>query len=123
MRLQPTLVSMVFVGCVSVWAQNVGIDNTAKYLGNGRYNWTVFATGDAKALSEVGAVQYTLHPTFSNPVVWGSGPTFAFSAVGWGEFNLVAKIYYKDKRRPPTTINHWLHLFSNSKAPPQRQEQ
>jgi transcription initiation factor IIF auxiliary subunit len=103
-------------------AQNVTIDNTAKYAGNGRYSWTVFVKGDAKSLAQIGSVQYTLHPTFQNPVVFGKGANFSYSAVGWGEFNIVAKISYKDKRAP-TTINYWLRLFPRNKASTQAVQQ
>lgn len=103
-------------------AQNIAIDNTARYAGNGRYSWTVFVKGDAKSLAQLESVQYTLHPTFQNPVVWGKGANFSYSAVGWGEFNILTKIFYKDKRTP-TTVNYWLRLFPRSKAPAQAVQQ
>ena len=112
----------LFLGCLAISAQDIGIDNTAKYLGNGQYSWTVFATGDAKALAGIDKVQYTLHPTFTNPIVYGKGANFSYSATGWGEFNIVAKIFYKQKGKPPATVTHWLRLFPQSKAPVQQQK-
>ena len=110
MRCPCVLAVVVLSGCLLVSAQDIGVDNTFKYIGNGRYSWTVFVTGDANALGQIDKVQYTLHPTFPQPVVWGQGPNFSFSAIGWGEFNILARIFYKDTRRQPTTINHWLRL-------------
>ena len=93
--------------------QNITVDNTAKYLGEGRYSWTVFLKGDT---NQIASVQYTLHPTFREPVVSGKGSTFAYTAVGLGEFNIVARIYFKDKNKQPLITNHWLHLFSSGHA-------
>ena len=69
-------------------------------------------------LQQVKSVQYTLHPTFTNPVVWGTGNNFSYSAVGWGEFNIVATIYYKNGKS--VVINHWLRLSSRSAATARR---
>ena len=109
------VVSLTCIG--SVWAQNIIVDNTAKYLGDGRYSWTVFLKGD---ISQVASVQYTLHPTFREPVVSGKGTNFAYSAVGWGEFNIVAKIYLKDKSKKPVVTNYWLRLFSTNQSKRER---
>jgi transcription initiation factor IIF auxiliary subunit len=117
MRYWLGLATVLLGGCLIAAAEDITIDNTATYLGNGRYSWTVFVKADASTLGQIESVQYTLHPTFQNPIVWGKGPNFAYSAVGWGEFNIVARIFYKDKRTP-TTANHWLHLFPRSKLPP-----
>ncbi len=118
MRWLSGLAVVFLSGCLLASAQSIAIDNTAKYVSSGRYSWTVFVKGDAKSLAQIDSVQYRLHPTFQNPVVWGKGRTFSYSAVGWGEFNIVATIFYKDKRTP-TTINYWLHLFPRSNAPAQ----
>jgi transcription initiation factor IIF auxiliary subunit len=122
MRWLSGLAVVFLSGCLLASAQSIAIDNTAKYVSSGRYSWTVFVKGDAKSLAQIESVQYTLHPTFTNPVVWGKGPNFSYSAVGWGEFNILTKISYKDKR-PPTTINYWLRLFPRSKSPAQIMQQ
>jgi transcription initiation factor IIF auxiliary subunit len=113
MKHRLTLLVSGLLFTLPVSGQTMSVNNTAQYLGNGRYSWTVFLKGD---LAHVASVQYTLHPTFPEPVVWGKGPNFAYSSVGWGEFNVLARIYYKDKLRKPTTLNHWLRLFTEEKA-------
>jgi transcription initiation factor IIF auxiliary subunit len=117
MKYRLALAVGLLIGC-ALSAQNIGIDNTAKYLGNGQYSWTVFATGSESALSQVSGVKYTLHPTFPDPVVWGKGANFSYTANGWGEFDIAATIYYKDKKRKPTSIVHPLKLFAQSKDIP-----
>src|SRR5215216_6775980 len=109
MRLSGSRLLLFFLCSSLLCGQNIAVDNTAKYIGDGRYSWTVFLKGDT---SQVASVQYTLHPTFPEPVVWGKGSNYAFSAVGWGEFNIVARVYFRDKKKQPMIINHRLRLFS-----------
>jgi len=118
MRLLCATVGILLSGFLPAWSQNVAVDNTAQYRGNGQYSWTVFLRGDPSALQQVKSVQYTLHPTFNKPVVWGSGGNFSYSAIGWGEFNIVATIYYKDGKSE--AVNHWLRLSSRSAATARR---
>jgi transcription initiation factor IIF auxiliary subunit len=112
-RLPVLRLLLPFLCCSLLWGQNIALDNTAQYIGDGRYSWTVFLKGDT---SQVASVQYTLHPTFPEPVVWGKGSNYAFSANGWGEFNIVARVYFKDKKKQPTIINYWLRLFSTQRG-------
>lgn len=118
MRLRCAIIVILLSGCLPMWSQNVALDNTARYRGNGQYSWTVFLKGNPAALQQVKSVQYTLHPTFSRPVVWGSGSNFSYSAIGWGEFNIVATIYYKNGRSE--VVNYWLRLSSRSAATARR---
>jgi transcription initiation factor IIF auxiliary subunit len=118
MRLRSATLVILLSGCLPVWSQDVAVANTARYQGHGRYSWTVFLKGEPAALQQVKGVQYTLHPTFSKPVVWGSGRSFSYSAIGWGEFNIVATIYYKNGRSE--IVNHWLRLSSRSAAASRR---
>jgi transcription initiation factor IIF auxiliary subunit len=115
MRRCLALTIVLLSGSLWLTAQNIGVENTAKYIGNGQYSWTVFVTGNPHSLAQVESVRYTLHPTFPQPIVWGRGANFAFTGVGWGEFNVVATIFYKNKQLKPTTINHWLSLFPRRK--------
>jgi transcription initiation factor IIF auxiliary subunit len=99
-----------------VFAQDIKVDNTAKYVGNGRYDWTVFIVAEKAVLSRIQTVEYTLHPTFTDPVLEGTGPRFSLTSNGWGEFNIKVKIIFKDKKKPPTVMNYWLKLFAKSKT-------
>jgi transcription initiation factor IIF auxiliary subunit len=76
----------------------------------------VFIVAEKAVLSGIKAVEYTLHPTFPNPVRQGRGPDFAITANGWGEFNSKVKITFKDKKKPEKVMNYWLKLFTKSKS-------
>lgn len=98
-------------------AQDISVSNTARFIGNGRYDWTVFLVAAPAVLRSIASVEYTLHPTFPNPVRKVTNPSggFALSASGWGEFNILVRITFKDGR--VRSSQHWLSL----QAPAQRQ--
>jgi transcription initiation factor IIF auxiliary subunit len=67
------------------------VTNTSSYAGGGRWAWSVFVDADAETLRQIECVEYTLHPTFPNPVrrVCNQSKTgFALSTNGWGTFRL-----------------------------------
>lgn len=72
--------------------------NTAKLDGTGRWDWTVYIDTDPYTLSTIRCVEYTLHPTFPNPVRRECNPTtgFAHSTNGWGTFEIKVKIMFRD---------------------------
>jgi transcription initiation factor IIF auxiliary subunit len=76
------------------------ITNTSTYVGAGRWDWTIFLDADSNVLREIECVEYTLHPTFPNPVrkVCQSETKFALSSNGWGTFVVKVKILYKNGR-------------------------
>ncbi len=79
----------------------LGVDNVARQASRTTWNWTVFLKGPEEALNQVRCVQYTLHPTFPDPVrevcSRGSGPqAFPLSATGWGTFEIGVRILLKD---------------------------
>ena len=98
-------------------AQGLKVSNTYRYRGQGRYEWKVFVAEDPATLSRVNCVEYTLHPTFVNPVrkVCDSNGGFALSSDGWGEFTILVKIEWKDG--PPTRQQYQLDLHSAQAAP------
>jgi hypothetical protein len=72
-------------------------DNTARRAGDQTWDWTVFINADQNTLSNVRCVEYTLHPTFPNPirtVCDDPANHFALSARGWGTFEI--KIIFRD---------------------------
>jgi transcription initiation factor IIF auxiliary subunit len=91
---------------------NIQTRNSAHYAGNGRYEWTICVKADVSILDSIGYVEYTLHPTFPNPVRYGTGPNFSLSSDGWGEFNVQVKIGLKDGEVLRT--QHWLTLSRES---------
>jgi transcription initiation factor IIF auxiliary subunit len=75
--------------------------NTAKQEGKGRWNWTVYLDASTAVLDQIRCVQYTLHPTFPNPVreVCERGDPsqpFALSASGWGKFVMRIRVFFRD---------------------------
>ncbi len=76
-------------------------DNVAESVGSDRWNWTVFVKGNAQRVAGIKCVQYTLHPSFPNPVnlVCETGDPrrpFGLSASGWGTFNIEIRVFMKD---------------------------
>jgi transcription initiation factor IIF auxiliary subunit len=76
-------------------------NNVATRTGEEWWNWTIFIEGPEEALNQIQCVEYTLHPTFSNPVQEvcsrGIGPhAFAFSARGWGTFVIQIRVFLKN---------------------------
>src|ERR1039458_4748938 len=68
-------------------------DNTARALGDGRWDWTVFVQGAPSVLSRIQCVQYTLDPTFPSPdrIVCDRGTAdrpFSLNAQSWGELDI-----------------------------------
>ena len=82
----------------------VAVSNTSHFVGDGRWDWTVFVTAPPAVLSRIQCVEYTLHPTFPNPVrrvcVRGkSSQAFALSSNGWGEFTIAVRIFFRDGKK------------------------
>lgn len=106
---------------VIVSAQEVGADNTAKYLGSGRYAWTVFIVAkDKSILTRIRYVEYTLYPTFPNHVrrvdTPGNNHSFPLSEKGWGEFDLGIKVAFDGEQI--SSFSYHLNLFD--KAQPEK---
>ena len=98
-----------------IHAQSIRVDNTAKYS-SGRYTWTIFLVADDATLNSIDYVQYTLHPSFPNPVQppikdRGGKCAFALSSESWGEFEVKVKIGFRNGTT--TDLKHWLTLLQN----------
>ena len=73
-------------------------DNVARSIRQGWWSWTVYITADENVLRQVQCVEYTLHPTFQDPVRVicnrGTGPqAFPLSAFGWGTFMINIRVF------------------------------
>jgi transcription initiation factor IIF auxiliary subunit len=84
-------------------AQELSVDNIATSLGNNRWSWTVFVKAPPEVLQNIESVEYTLHPTFPNPVQRvgiGDDPNYPFklSAIGWGAFGIKIRVFMRDGR-------------------------
>jgi hypothetical protein len=98
------------------------VDNSYTYDQNG-FAWRVFIKEDGAVLDTISCVEYTLHPTFPNPIQrrCNAGDQFGLAARGWGEFTILLKVEWKDGK--VTTQSYMLDLHSPSRnakslAPP-----
>jgi hypothetical protein len=75
------------------------------------WEWSVWLEGTKKDLDAIDHVEYTLHPTFPNPVrpVANRRTGFRLDSSGWGEFTIYLEIKNKDgstkKRRHYLKLN------------------
>ena len=79
--------------------------NWAREIEPGWWEWGVHLAGPAADLEHVRCVEYTLHPTFPNPVrmVCSRADRFLLTARGWGTFDLKIKVLLKDGSMYPMT--------------------
>jgi transcription initiation factor IIF auxiliary subunit len=70
----------------------------ARYFGDKYWNWSVWLDGPTAELDQIKFVEYTLDPTFPNPVRRSGDreSQFKLSAGGWGEFIIYAKVIFRD---------------------------
>lgn len=74
------------------------------------YDWKVFVDADPDTLANIDHVTYVLHSTFPDPIRTVSDPStgFALETKGWGEFEIGAKVEFKDGSTQ--TTRHMLKL-------------
>lgn len=77
---------------------NVRLRNWSRELEPGWWDWGISLEGAPSELSQVRCVEYTLHPTFPNPVrmICTRDNNFLLTARGWGTFTLGAKLMLQD---------------------------
>ena len=81
---------------------SIRFNNYAKAAGKkGKYNyfrWKVFVDEDKNTLDKIDSVEYLLHPTFPIPDQVGSDrdSKFALETSGWGEFDILITVNFKD---------------------------
>jgi transcription initiation factor IIF auxiliary subunit len=76
--------------------------NTWDYKGKDWWKWEAFLDDDGSGeLSQVQSVEYVLHETFPNPIQRIDSPVggFRLKTSGWGTFDLIAFVYYKDGKK------------------------
>ena len=98
------------LSAIALSAQQIGVSNTAEHVGSGRYSWRIFLIGSNSVLDAISYVEYTLHPTFPNPMrtVTDRASNFSLVGNGWGEFTVKLKVVYRDGR--VSYLDHWLRL-------------
>lgn len=90
---------------------NIRIENTSKPIKEspGWYEWEINLSSDSD-LDSVKSVTYYLHETFPNrkQTISNRETGFKLESSGWGEFQIKAKIEFKDGKKQ--TKYHWLEL-------------
>ncbi len=94
-------------------AQPICTQNTSRNIGGGRWDWTVFIDPRSADLNKIKCVEYTLHPTFPNPVrmvcdMGSSAEPFALRSNGWGTFQIKIRVLLRDGSI--RDISHQLHF-------------
>jgi transcription initiation factor IIF auxiliary subunit len=82
-------------------AQELSAANTAAYAGDGRWNWSAYIQASPEALRRIRCVEYTLHPTFPEPVrrvcaIGNAAHPFALSSNGWGVFEIGIRVMFNN---------------------------
>src|SRR5688572_10585047 len=62
------------------------------------YAWCVFLDGKREEMDSIKHIEYTLHPSFPNPirVIDDKEHCFALHSQGWGAFQIRVRITYRD---------------------------
>ncbi|XP_041378155.1 YEATS domain-containing protein 4-like [Gigantopelta aegis] len=95
--------------------------NVARYFGKKReedghtHQWTVYLKPykNEDMTSYVKKVQFKLHESYPNANRVIVKPPYEVTETGWGEFEVVIKIFFNDPNERPVTIYHLLKLFQS----------
>jgi len=84
-------------------ASRVSASNISRYVGNRRWDWTIFIKASTEVLENIKCVEYTLHPTFPNPVrkvcsLGDSSYPFGLTYNGKGVFEISIKVIFKNRK-------------------------
>lgn len=96
--------------------------NVARYFGKKReedghtHQWTVYVKpyNNEDMSTYVKKVHFKLHESYNNPNRIVTKPPYELTETGWGEFEIVIKIYFHDANERPVTIYHILKLFQST---------
>jgi transcription initiation factor IIF auxiliary subunit len=90
--------------------ETLAIEQWEKYEGDQWWKWAVWVEGDDKALDLIDFVEWTLHPTFPNPIrrIQDRETKFRLETGGWGVFQIRARVQLKDGSQ--TILRHYLKL-------------
>jgi transcription initiation factor IIF auxiliary subunit len=62
------------------------------------YDWCVFVDESSNIINSIKSVEYTLHPTFPDPIrlIESKSSKFALFSSGWGGFFIKTRVNYED---------------------------
>ena len=88
----------------------IRIAQSFNYKDNDWWEWSVWIDGTDSELDEVSSVEYTLHPSFPNPVrtMTDRASKFRLDTAGWGSFTVYAKATHRNGSQ--TLMEHELEL-------------
>ena len=88
----------------------LSMQQSQKYLGKDRWQWSVWLEGTPEELNSVDHILYILDPTFHNPVrhISDRMTNFRLDTSSWGTFTIHAKAVHRDGRETP--LHHDLVL-------------
>ncbi|XP_064460064.1 YEATS domain-containing protein 4-like [Ornithodoros turicata] len=95
--------------------------NVARYFGKKReedghtHQWTVYLKPykNEDMSTYVKKVHFKLHESYPNQNRVVMKPPYEVTETGWGEFEIVIKIYFIDPSERPVTVYHILKLFQS----------
>jgi len=95
----------------------LSIQQDAKYVGKGRWEWAVWLEGAPDELDAVDHVFYILHPTFHNPVreIHDRSTKFSLDTSGQGTFTNHSNAILKNGAEMP--LQHDLVLLNPDGTP------
>ncbi|XP_040886103.1 YEATS domain-containing protein 4 isoform X1 [Toxotes jaculatrix] len=103
--------------------------NVARYFGKKReedghtHQWSVYVKPyrNEDMSAYVKKIQFKLHESYGNPLRVVTKPPYEITETGWGEFEIIIKIFFIDPNERPVTLYHLLKLFqSDSSAMPKK---
>ena len=78
------------------------------------FRWTILlrsGESEDEDISEyIRRVEFNLHSTFAQPRRVVETPPFQVEEQGWGEFEIVVRIFFHDTNERPLELKHWLKL-------------
>jgi transcription initiation factor IIF auxiliary subunit len=92
-------------------APTLAIEQWDEYKGDDWWSWAVWIEGTDDNLDLVDSVEWTLHPTFPNPIRKTSdrASMFRIDTGGWGVFQIRALVKMQDGSQ--IKLQHDLELF------------
>lgn len=95
--------------------------NVARYFGKKReedghtHQWTVYVKpyNNEDMSAYIKKVTFKLHESYANQNRVVLKPPYEITETGWGEFEIVIKIYFHDSNERPVTLYHILKLFQS----------
>ena len=86
------------------------IEQSEVYAGEDWWKWSVWIEGQDEALNRIEFAEWTLHPTFPNPVrrISDRATKFRLDTGGWGVFPIFVRLQLKDGQQ--IKLRHQLQL-------------